>query len=77
LQTRNPKTEEGRRRAKKETSNIQHPTSNIQYLKGSRHRHWMFDVGCSMLRSSGFRISAFGLRISGLQNLIFPQLAGL
>ena len=21
-------------------------TSNIQNLKGSRHRHWMFDVGC-------------------------------
>jgi hypothetical protein len=43
----------------------------------------MLDVGCSGLRSFGlrisafFRVSAFGLRISGLQNMIFPQLAGL
>ena len=43
----------------------------------------VLDVGCSMLRSFGlrisalFRVSAFGLRISGLQNMIFPQLAGL
>jgi hypothetical protein len=27
--------------------------------------------------SACFRVSAFGLRISGRQNMIFPQLAGL
>jgi hypothetical protein len=55
---RRPKAE---RRAKKETSNIEHPTSNIQYLKGSRHRHWMFDVGCSMFDVEILRPSDFGL----------------
>jgi len=63
---------EDRRRAKKETSNIEHPTSKNQYLKGSRHRHWMFDVRCWMfdveiLRPSDFGLpSDFGFRSSGL-----------
>ena len=50
---------EGRKKA--ERTNIQHPTSNIRYLKGSRHRHWMFDVRCWMFDVEILRPSELGL----------------
>ena len=61
---------ETRRPKEGEEGNIEHPTSNIQYLKGSRHRHWTFDVRCWMfdveiLQPSDFGLlSGFGLRSS-------------
>ena len=33
--------------------------------------------GFGLLSGFGLRVSAFGLRISGLQNMLSPQLAGL
>src|SRR5664279_566689 len=38
---------QARRLAEGETSNIEHPTSNIEW--GGRTGRWMFDVRCSMV----------------------------
>jgi hypothetical protein len=31
-----------------ETSNIQHPTPNIQWVDGAHFSNWALDVGCWM-----------------------------
>ena len=49
------------------------PSSEIRSPKPEAKRDSSFGLRVSAF----FRVSAFGLRISGLQNMIFPQLAGL
>jgi hypothetical protein len=46
-------------------------------VEGRRPKEARTTLGIGFRISAFFRVSAFGLRISGRQNMIFPQRAGL